>query len=57
MTPQEFKETRIRLKLSYAKLAKALGVHSRTAERYATGERRIPEWVKKLIEELEGYKG
>ncbi len=56
MTPQEFKEARIRLGLSFKKMADKLGVHSRTAERYATGERRIPEWVKKLIEELENYK-
>lgn len=43
MTPQEFRDARIRLGLSQDEMASDLGVHDgRTVRRWEAGERRIP---------------
>lgn len=43
MTPQDFRDARIRLGLSQDEMASDLGVHDgRTVRRWEAGERRIP---------------
>lgn len=43
MTPQEFRDARLRLGLSQKEMASNLGVHDgRTVRRWEAGDRRIP---------------
>ena len=43
MTPEDFRDTRLRLGLSQKEMASDLGVHDdRTVRRWEAGERRIP---------------
>jgi len=50
MTPQEFKQIRINLKLSQQSMAEYLGIKSgRTIRAWESGERLVPMWVIKRL--------
>lgn len=51
MTPEQFREIRIALRLSTQKMAEFLGLKSgRMIRYYESGKKPIPEWVEKLLE-------
>lgn len=52
MSKEEFAAIRAAAGLSYSKIAEYLGVISRSAQRYESGERSIPGPVAKLMEQL-----
>lgn len=51
MTPEEFRKTRIEMKLSCQKMAEFCGLKAgRTIRRYESGELSVPEYVIKILE-------
>lgn len=54
MTPAAYRAALARLGLSHAskETAERLGVGIRSSQRYASGERRIPKPVQKLLNEM-----
>lgn len=50
MTPDEYKAAREELGLYNVELARKLGVHMRTAQRYESGEIPISETVARLLQ-------
>ena len=54
MTPEEFKQARIALGLSQAKLAKILERNVRTIQRYESGDWVVSKEVQALISKLKG---
>lgn len=50
MTPQEFKQIRVNLRLSQSKMAEFIGIKSdRTIRAWESGERSVPMWVIKRL--------
>lgn len=56
MTPLELQDWLTRMKLSQGELAKELGVHIITVNRWANGAREIPPFLSLALETLERKK-
>ncbi len=50
MSPQQFRDTLRRLRLSQVEASRRLGVNERTVRRWVAGDSRIPESVALLLQ-------